>query len=82
MARKAKEGSADYRGNDEPGAFKGSSLDSFTSKPTDGGKISGWYRDGDEGRTKIMDYVNDEVEAFVTAWRTLKRELPKLRSSL
>lgn len=64
------------------GAFKGSSLDSFTSKPTDGGKISGWYRDGDEGYTKIMDYVNEEVEAFVTAWRTLKRELPKLRSSL
>ena len=63
------------------GAFKGATLDSFTNKPTDGSKVPVWYREGSDGYTRISDYVKEEAEAFVTAWRTLKRDIPKLRSS-
>ncbi|MEE9282696.1 MAG: hypothetical protein V3U49_01320 [Nitrososphaerales archaeon] len=62
------------------GTFKGATLDSFTKKPTSGAKIPEWYREGDSGYSKILDYVKYETESFLTFWQKLKKNLPSLES--
>ncbi len=49
--------------------FKGSGLDAFTKKKTDGGSVPYWYRMGDF--EKIEEYVIDETNAFLDFFKDL-----------
>ncbi len=54
--------------------FKNSGLDKFTSKKMSGAMVPVWYHDKDYD--KIIDYINNEFEAFAVFYQKLKEKMP------
>jgi hypothetical protein len=58
------------------GRFRGSGLDKITDKGNNGRVLKGYYEK--EAYEKIEEYIREETASFLTLYRTIYAELPKL----